>query len=702
MQDQNGKTTTYAYDDADRLITVTDAANNVTTYGYDTENNLTSILDANRNTTNFSYDAFGRVTQTSFPSGYVETYGYDNIGNLTSKTDRKNQLITYTYDQLNRLTQKSYPDTTTVNYTYDNDSRLTQVTDPTGTYQFTFDNMGRLTGTSTQYGFLTSRTLTTSYGYDAASNRTNFTDPENGSSSYVYDTLNRLQTLTPPTAYGTGSFGLGYDALSRRTSLTRPNTVNTTYGYDTLSRLLSVTHAKGGATLDGATYTVDNAGNRTAKSDLYAGVTTNYGYDAIYELLNATQGGNTTESYTYDPVGNRLTSLGSAAWSYNTSNELNSRPGVSYAFDANGNTIVKTDGTGSTSYTWDFENRLTSVILPGSGGTVAFKYDQFGRRIYKSSSSGTSIYAYDLDDLIEETNTSGAVVARYSQGTNLDEPLVMLRSGVSSYSQFDGLGSVTSLSNSAGTVASTYTYDSFGNLTASTGSVVSPFQYAGREFDSQSNLYYMRARYYDTSTGRFISEDPIGFLGGFNFYAYVENGVTRRSDPFGLWPWSNPGPPPTPPPPKPPPIFYPPTWNTGGFVSSNNCYTYAWDRLHPPGTSYAYLQPGAASHHPFSLNCASIKAAAIADYGGTDSPNGLCPCNSHRVVLYIGMYVHAPNQPGSGVPDYHWYRQDLGGGWSSKHGKSKVEGQLSNIFQCDQEAQSWGYDIQCGSMCAPN
>jgi YD repeat-containing protein len=101
----------------------------------------------------------------------------------------------YSYDQLNRLTQKSHPDTTTVNYTYDNDSRLTQVTDPTGTYQFTFDNMGRLTGTSTQYAFLTSRSFTTSYGYDADSNRTSFTDPENGSSSYVYDTLNRLQTL---------------------------------------------------------------------------------------------------------------------------------------------------------------------------------------------------------------------------------------------------------------------------------------------------------------------------------------------------------------------------------------------------------------------------------------------------------------------------------------------------------------------------
>jgi YD repeat-containing protein len=78
----------------------------------------------------------------------VEIYNYDGVGNLTGKTDRKNQSITYTYDQLNRLSQKSYPDTSTVNYTYDLDSRLTLVTDPTGPYGFTFDNMGRLTGTS--------------------------------------------------------------------------------------------------------------------------------------------------------------------------------------------------------------------------------------------------------------------------------------------------------------------------------------------------------------------------------------------------------------------------------------------------------------------------------------------------------------------------------------------------------------------------
>src|SRR5271165_5981144 len=347
---------------------------------------------------------------------------------------------TYTYDQSNRLTQKSYPDTTTVNYTYDNDSRLTQVVDPTGTYAFTFDNMGRLTNTNTSYAFLTGRNFTTAYGYDAASNRTGFTDPESGATAYVYDTLNRLQTLTPPTAYGTGHFGFTYDAISRRTGLTRPNSVGTTYGYDTLNRLLNVTHAKSGTTLDGTTYTLDAAGNRLTHEALPSTATLTYTYDNIYELLTSKQGSTTNESYTFDPVGNRLTALGSAAWTYNTSNELNTRPNVSYTYDANGNTLTEVASAGTTTFTWDFENRLTSVALPGSGGTVSFKYDPFGRRIEKSSSSGTSIYAYDADNLIEEASASGTATARYTVGLNIDEPLAILQGTTTDYYQADGAG----------------------------------------------------------------------------------------------------------------------------------------------------------------------------------------------------------------------------------------------------------------------
>jgi YD repeat-containing protein len=200
-----------------------------------------------------------------------------------------------------------------------------------------------------------------------------------------------------------------------------------------------VLHQLSGSTIDGASYTLDSAGNRSAKTDQRAAVTSNYTYDAIYQLTQTMQGTNATESYTYDPVGNRTASLGASSYTTNASNELTAIAGVGYTYDSNGNTLTKADSNGTTSYTWDFENRLTSVTLPGSGGTVSFKYDPFGRRIEKSSSAATSLFAYDGDNLIEETNPSGAVVTRYTQTQNIDEPLSMLRSSATSYYEADGL-----------------------------------------------------------------------------------------------------------------------------------------------------------------------------------------------------------------------------------------------------------------------
>ena len=200
------------------------------------------------------------------------------------------------------------------------------------------------------------------------------------------------------------------------------------------------------------------------------------------------------------------------------------------AYDANGNTL--SDSSGKT-YTWDFENRLVEAVVPGTG-TTTFKYDPFGRRIQKSGPLGTTNYLYDGASLIEEADGGGNVLARYTQGQGVDQPLSELRSGTISYYEPDGLGSVTSLSSSAGALANTYTYDSYGRLTASTGSLVNPLQYTAREFDSETQLYYNRARYRDPAAGRWLSEDPINFKGGGNFYRYVGNNPVNMMDPLGL------------------------------------------------------------------------------------------------------------------------------------------------------------------------
>jgi len=148
---------------------------------------------------------------------------------------------------------------------------------------------------------------------------------------------------------------------------------------------------------------------------------------------------------------------------------------------------------------------------------------------------GPTNYLYDGENLLEEVDNSGNVLARYTQGASVDEELSELRASTTSFYEADGLNSITSLSSAAGALANTYTYDSFGNVTNSTGTVGNPFKYTGRELDSETGLNYNRARYYNSATGRFTSEDPLGFGGsGSNFYPYVRNDPADLIDPLGL------------------------------------------------------------------------------------------------------------------------------------------------------------------------
>jgi RHS repeat-associated protein len=557
--DQNGHSTSYTFDDADRLTQVTDALSNHTFYEYDNENNLTRITDAAGRHTDYSYDSKRRLTATTFPSGLQETYDYDQVGNLTAKTDRKNQRITYGYDAADRLTTKSYPDSTSVTFTYDLANRLTQAVDPTGTYGFTFDRIGRLTQTNTTYAFLPTRTFTVKSEYDAASNRTKMTDAENAALIYTYDNNNRLTNF--------GRFTFAYDALNRRSSITRTGSMGsnrtTTYTYDSLSRIAQIRHA-GSGLYNGVgqiDYTYDAVGNRlTARyqeAAFYVPALTDeqntYTYDGSNQLATSNftryfrygspQTGNST--YTYDLVGNRTSGLPAGA--YDDSNHLTILPnGGSILYDANGSetqkTTIESGITKVRRYQWDFENRLVLLTKPDNS-TTDFKYDPFGRRIKR----GTDVFVYDGDDVVGDyqlnPDSTLAAVGSNVYGPGVDEVL----QSHNYYTYSDALGSVRFTQNwTQGRFGTDFSYDDWGKSTTYPGAYPNPswplgdHRYTGRDFDQESNgdpdsgLMYYRARYYDPTVGRFISEDPIGFAGGVNFYTYVHNNPINMRDPYGL------------------------------------------------------------------------------------------------------------------------------------------------------------------------
>jgi RHS repeat-associated protein len=185
---------------------------------------------------------------------------------------------------------------------------------------------------------------------------------------------------------------------------------------------------------------------------------------------------------------------------------------------------------------WNAENQLTRVTK-NAVEQSRFKYDPLGRRVEKVAGGVTTTSTYDGEDIFREVN--GASTLKYVQGPGIDEPLATDDGSALSYFHADGLASVGKATSTAGGITLTRRYDAWGNLEV--GASTSGYAFSGREHDPQTILYYYRARYYDPKIGRFLTEDPIGFAGGDNFYLYADINPTTLVDPFGLSPGSTMG-----------------------------------------------------------------------------------------------------------------------------------------------------------------
>ncbi len=524
----NGSKTGYAYDTNGNLTQQTNLLNQNVKFTYDAAfNQLTGFKDPKGNGVNYTYDTKGNLTKITYPDGSSEQFSVDALGNITSAVNRRGSTIGYTYNTSGQLTNKQYADGSNLSYSYDTKGNLTSVTDATGTIAMEYDVANQLT----KITYPTGRSLT--YTYNADGQRTKLVSQDGYTVNYSYDTVGRLKTLTNGTAESIISYD--YDGAGRLTKETNGNGTYTTYQYDQQSQLTQLINYKADNTVNSKfEYAYDNLGRRNSMTTLEG--TFQYGYDATGQLTSVVTPTNRTINYQYDAAGNRIgvTDNGTTT-NYNTNN-LNQYTNVGnalYTYDKDGNLISKTQGGQTSTYTYDVENRLTKVVTPQ--GTWEYQYDGLGNRVATVLNGQRTEYLLDpfgLGDVVGEYNGS-TLVANYTHGLGL---VSRVSGSNSNYYDADAIGSTVGLTATDGSYVNRYSYLPFGEDLTKVEGVANSFEYVGQwgVMDEGNGLDFMRARFYDSSLGRFTAVDPLGVnAGDANFYRYVFNDPIQNNDPSG-------------------------------------------------------------------------------------------------------------------------------------------------------------------------
>ncbi|MFN0056154.1 MAG: putative Ig domain-containing protein [Planctomycetales bacterium] len=546
--DAAGVSTRFEYDAFDRLIAVQDALGGRTLYTYNAEGQLIRQTDANGHATQYAYDRLGRLVQTTLPLGQVSTADYDLANRVVRSQDLNGQVTTADFDSMGHLATQRFADGTTIEFAYTPSGQISRTTDSLGVTEFSYDERDRLILKTNPDG------QKIGYAYDAVGNRTAMTTAA-GTTHYAYDTLNRLVSVTATdgsvTAYE-------YDAAGRLLRATTPDGVVETRQYDLRGRVMELdSRLAGGAQLAHYSYRRDPTG-RIVQVQESSGRTVDYVYDATYRLVRETiletGHGPRTISYSYDAVGNRLARNDSAAgttlYFYDANDRLLRENGPAgetrFVYDAQGNLLSRTGPLGdTTNYRWNVRQQLVEVVSTTGGAThtTAFRYDADGLRVAQIVDGVETRLLLDLSQanptVVLEYAPSGVVLRETVFGLG---PISEARGGGTAYFHLDAHSGIRKVVDAAGQVQQTFAYDAFGRLLASTGLAGDALLYRGEMRSQSTGLDYLRTRWLDTETGRFLSRDP--FAGtllnplSLNDYLYASADPINNSDPSGLSPYS--------------------------------------------------------------------------------------------------------------------------------------------------------------------
>ncbi len=497
-----------------RLVKIIDPLGGTSRINYDNRGNVLSREDPKGGITSYRYDRNSRLLKMTRPLGEETTYRYDALGNRTAVLDSKGQKIGYEYDDRNRLVRAHYyaagdhfDPVKTVDFSYDNLGRLISYDDGTTSAAYTYDELGRKTEEAVNYGPFT---LGYSYAYYANGAKKSFTGPDGSRIDYAYDANNRLSSIAIP---GDGQITYNTYRWNSPNRITLPGGSTAEYTYDPLMQMKELAVKDPGKNLLMAhQYEHSPAGNITAKKTEHGDY--GYQYDRLYRLIEALKPGSSRESFTYDAVGNRLTSAGTeGSWSYNENNELLSYGLLSFQYDENGNLTEKSiGGLPALRYVYDVENRLVQVER-GDGLVIAtYHYDPFGRRLWKEVGGIRTYFLYADEGLIGEYDANGNAIKTYgyAPGSSWTTDPLYLKVGSQTYwYQNDHLGTPQKLIDTSGRVVWSATYDAFGAAQIAISEVENNLRFPGQYYDAETGFHYNWNRYYDPATGRYLSADPL-------------------------------------------------------------------------------------------------------------------------------------------------------------------------------------------------